>query len=152
MSRVRTALSILALIVLLGLMAAGIPFLFEKVLHIKGPDGECLRINPKSVDVTVPDYTVMSAGVSAQEKRWLLTNCGKITWGGYKGRRVTFDGSLPLGPLEFDMPEIKPGETREVFMTFDVPSVPGTYRAVYEIQRPDGLRFGDPFWVLIVVR
>jgi len=46
---------------------------------------------------------------------------------------------------------VAPGETAELWVDFEAPTTPGTYRTTYQMDGPNG-RFGDKFWVEIVVK
>ncbi|MEI8305574.1 MAG: carboxypeptidase regulatory-like domain-containing protein [Chloroflexales bacterium] len=93
-----------------------------------------------------PDGTIVNPGASF-EKRWVLQNCGSAAWAnGYQAVRISGD----YGPTSFTVGGTA-GTIVEVSATFTAPSIPGTYRATYKLQGPDG-QFGDPFWVEVVVQ
>lgn len=100
--------------------------------------------DPETVDVNVPDDTVVSPG---QEfiKTWKIKNIGTCTWG--EGYELVFsyssipnDDALqgvsqPLGAA------IAPQQEVEVSVQFTAPDLPGTYFSVWTMENPSGIAF-----------
>lgn len=100
--------------------------------------------DPDTVDVNVPDDTVMSPG---QEfiKTWKIKNIGTCAWG--EGYKLVFsyssspnDDSLngvaqPLGASIASQQEV------EVSVQFTAPDLPGTYFSVWTMENPAGITF-----------
>jgi hypothetical protein len=115
--------------------------------------------DPDTVDVNVPDDTVMSPG---QEfiKTWKIKNIGTCAWG--EGYKLVFsysslpnDDSLngvaqPLGASIASQQEV------EVSVQFTAPDLPGTYFSVWTMQNPAGIAFSGnenkALYVQIVVQ
>ncbi|MCS7179252.1 MAG: NBR1-Ig-like domain-containing protein [Anaerolineae bacterium] len=100
-------------------------------------------------DVTVPDNTVFAPGTPFV-KTWRVRNSGTCTWA--LGTRLVFVSGAPMGgPPAVDVPALAPGAQTDVSVSLVAPATPGTYRANYQLQAPDGTRFGAIIWVQIVV-
>jgi hypothetical protein len=56
-----------------------------------------------------------------------------------------------MGDPAADVPALAPGAQADVSVNLTAPAAPGTYRANYQFQAPDGTRFGPVIWVQIVV-
>ena len=107
-----------------------------------------------TVDVNVPDNTVMSPG---QEfvKTWKIKNTGACTWGeGYK--LIYSYGDKMNGTPQALTAAIAPGQEVEVSVAFKAPDLPGTYQSFWTLQNPKGVAFqgneGKVLYVLIVVQ
>ncbi len=100
-------------------------------------------------DVTVPDNTAFAPGTPFV-KTWRVRNAGTCAWA--PGTRLVFISGDPLGgPPAVDVPALAPGAQTDVSVSLVAPAAPGTYRANYQFQAPDGTRFGAVIWVQIVV-
>lgn len=115
--------------------------------------------DPNTVDVNVPDNTVMSPG---QEfiKTWKIKNIGTCAWG--EGYELVFsysslpnddalDGvAQPLGASIASQQEV------EVSVQFTAPDLPGTYFSVWTMENPAGIAFSGndnkSLYVQIVVQ
>lgn len=107
-----------------------------------------------TVDVNVPDNTVMSPG---QEfvKTWKIKNIGACTWGeGYK--MIYSYGDKMDGAAQALTAAIAPGQEVEVSVTFKAPALPGSYQSYWTLQNPKGIAFqgndGKVLYVLITVQ
>jgi hypothetical protein len=108
-----------------------------------------------TVDVNVPDNTVMSPG---QEfvKTWKIKNIGTCTWGaGYTMVYSYGDDKMSGTPQAFGA-AIEPGQEVEVSVQFTAPDLPGTYTSYWTLQNPRGVAFqgneGKVLYVQIVVQ
>ena len=99
-------------------------------------------------DVTVPDNTVIAPGTPFI-KTWRVRNSGTCAW--EPGTRLIFVSGTPMGGPTADVPALAPGAQADVSVSLTAPAAPGTYRANYQFQAPDGTRFGPVIWVQIVV-
>jgi hypothetical protein len=99
-------------------------------------------------DVTVPDNTAVAPGTPFV-KTWRVRNSGTCAW--EPGTRLVFISGTPMGGPAADVPALAPGAQTDVSVSLTAPSTPGTYRANYQFQAPDGTRFGAVIWVQIVV-
>ena len=101
-------------------------------------------------DVTVPDGTQFSPG-EPFTKTWRIRSSGCAPWPA--GTRWVFEsGDRMDGPDGVDVPEIPLGNTADVAVPLLAPADPGTYSGYWQMQAPDGTRFGDRAYVMIVVR
>jgi len=99
-------------------------------------------------DVTVPDNTVFAPGMPFI-KTWRVRNAGTCAW--EPGTRLVFISGTPMGGPAADVPALAPGAQTDVSVSLTAPAAPGTYRANYQFQAPDGTRFGAVIYVQIVV-
>ncbi len=100
-------------------------------------------------DVTVPDNTPFPPG-EAFVKTWRLRNTGTCAW--EAGTALVFiSGSSMGGPTAVPVAAAAPGTTTDVSVNLVAPPAPGTYRGNWQLQAPDGTRFGSVVYVQIVV-
>ncbi|MGC8947366.1 MAG: sigma-70 family RNA polymerase sigma factor, partial [Anaerolineae bacterium] len=100
-------------------------------------------------DVTVPDNTAFAPGTPFV-KTWRVRNAGTCAW--EPGTRLVFISGDPIGgPPAVEVPALAPGAQTDVSVSLVAPAAPGTYRANYQFQAPDGTRFGALIYVQIVV-
>jgi hypothetical protein len=100
--------------------------------------------DPATVDVNVPDNTVMSPG---QEfvKTWKIKNIGSCTWG--EGYELVFSYSsspnddVLNGEAQPLTAAIGPQQEAEVSVQFTAPDLPGTYFSVWTMENPSGITF-----------
>jgi len=107
-----------------------------------------------TVDVNVPDNTVMSPG---QEfvKTWKIKNTGACTWGeGYK--LIYSYGDKMNGAAQALTAAIAPGQEVDVSVSFKAPDLPGSYQSFWTLQNPKAIAFqgndGKVLYVLITVQ
>jgi peptidoglycan hydrolase-like protein with peptidoglycan-binding domain len=100
-------------------------------------------------DVTIPDDTPFLPN-TAFIKTWRIQNTGSCAWpAGTK--LVYFSGDQMGGSTSVDVPATAVGANVDISANFTSPGSPGTYRANYQVQRPDGTKFGQQYYVQIVV-
>jgi len=100
-------------------------------------------------DVTVPDNTEFAPG-AAFTKVWRVGNSGTCTW--EAGTQLVFVSGEPLGgPAAVDVPAVAPDSNTDVSVDLVAPATPGTYRSTWQLQSPEGVRFGSQIYVQIVV-
>ncbi|HEX5807253.1 MAG TPA: NBR1-Ig-like domain-containing protein [Anaerolineales bacterium] len=100
--------------------------------------------DPETVDVNVPDNTVVSPG---QEfiKTWKIKNIGTCTWG--EGYELVFSySSLPNddalnGVAQPLAAAIAPQQEVEVSVQFTAPDLPGTYFSVWTMRNAKDISF-----------
>ena len=118
------------------------------VPDVSGPGG-CTLNATYVADVTVPDDTEFAPG-EAFTKVWRVRNSGTCAW--EAGTKLVFISGEPLGgPAEADVAAVAPGSNTDVSVDLVAPSTPGTYRSTWQLQSPDGVRFGSQIYVQIVV-
>jgi hypothetical protein len=99
-------------------------------------------------DVTIPDDTVFLPN-TAFKKTWRIKNTGGCDWEGMKLVHVSGDSMGDAAPV--NVPPTAVGATVDVSKDFVSPASPGTYRSTWRMQSPDGTKFGQQFYVQIVV-
>ncbi len=113
------------------------------------PSGECGYDGSFYEDVTIPDGTPIEAGASF-EKVWRLINDGCLEWG--SGTRLVFSGGDQMGgPDSVPVRLTPPNNLVDVGVPLMAPAEPGTYKGYWQLQAPDGSRFGPRVFVEIVV-
>ena len=104
-----------------------------------------------TVDVNVPDNTIMSPGQDFI-KTWLVKNTGACPWGaGYV--LVYADYSDDMDGQFIAMTEvIQPGQEVEVSVQFKAPEQAGEYLSAWTMQNPQGVTFPERIFVKIIVQ
>ena len=104
-----------------------------------------------TVDVNVPDNTIMSPGQDFI-KTWLVTNNGACPWGA--GYALTYAGYTDQMSGQFiamtDV--IQPGQEVEVSVQFKAPDAVGEYLSAWTMQNPQGVTFPEVIFVKIIVQ
>jgi len=108
-------------------------------------------------DVTVPDGTQFAPG-TVFTKTWQLRNSGTCAWTSAYGLVFTSNAQMSgvsphlFGHLDASATKtIDPGATMDITIELTAPSAPGTYTGWWKMVNADGVAFGDPFYVEIVV-
>ena len=100
-------------------------------------------------DVTIPDDTVVEAG-SAFVKTWRIRNSGTCAWAA--GTTFSPVGGNDLGgPTFVPVPLTAPDGTVDLSATLRAPTSAGTYRSDWQLQTPNGERFGGVFYIQVVI-
>jgi hypothetical protein len=106
----------------------------------------CLMVGFKSstIDVTIPDNTVMSSG-QVFTKTWRLINLGTCTWN--SSYQLVFDHGDGMGVTSgyaqtLTAGSVTPGQTADVSVTLTAPSTPGTYTGYWRFRDPNAIYFG----------
>jgi hypothetical protein len=100
-------------------------------------------------DLTIPDGTRVSPGEQI-DKRWSVQNTGTCDWGP-DYRLVRISGDDFAGPDEIALYPARAGTDAVWQVVLQAPDFPGEYSSRWQAQAPDGTRFGDDVFVLIVV-
>ncbi|MCJ7432666.1 MAG: NBR1-Ig-like domain-containing protein [Anaerolineales bacterium] len=100
-------------------------------------------------DVTVEDGTIVTPG-SSVDKQWLVTNSGTCNWDA--SYHVKWIGGDPLGAVtEQVLYPARAGSQATIRILFTAPTVVGTYPSQWQAYGPDGIAFGDPVYIEIVI-
>lgn len=118
------------------------------VPDVSGPGG-CTLNAAFVADVTVPDNTELAPG-EAFTKVWRVRNSGTCTWE-TGSQLVSVSGEPMGGPTAVDVSSVAPGSNADISVELTAPVEPGTYRGNWQLQAPDGARFGSVVYVQIVV-
>lgn len=113
------------------------------------PGAACTNIATFVSDVTIPDNSVVTPGATFT-KTWQMRNRGTCTWGtGYNLAFVT--GQAMTSNLSIAVPETAPVATADLSVPLTAPASAGVVQGFWQLQAPDGTRFGPRVWVLVDV-
>jgi hypothetical protein len=117
------------------------------------PEALCdsLTYDVSTVDVNVPDNTVMSPG---QEfiKTWKVKNNGSCPWGaGYVLAYANYDDQMSGQFIAFKE-VVQPGQEVEASVQFKAPAQAGTYVSAWSMKNPAGVFFPQTIYVKIIVQ
>ncbi len=111
--------------------------------------GDCSLNAAFEADVTVPDDTPLTPGASFT-KVWRLRNSGTCNW--KVGTQLVFVEGEPMSAVgAVSVPAVSRGAMTDVGVDMVAPTAPGTYKSIWQLQAPDGRRFGHRVYVQIVV-
>jgi len=100
-------------------------------------------------DITVPDGTAFEMG-AAFAKTWQMRSDGCAPWP--LGSSWVFVSGDQMGaPASAPVPDTPLGSLADLSVDMVAPNRAGTYNGVWQMQGPDGTRFGDQAYVMIVV-
>ncbi len=100
-------------------------------------------------DVTIPDNTLIQPGTPFR-KTWRLRNNGTCDWPA--GTKLVFVSGEAMGAQASVLAPAAPANSEaDVSVDFVAPTAPGTYKSTWQLETPDGIRFGQLFYVQIVV-
>ena len=101
-------------------------------------------------DVTIPDNTVVAPG-AILDKQWLVQNSGSCNWDNRYRLRLTSDVPLGASPEQALFPA-RAGTETVIRILFTAPLVEGEYKSVWQAFDPNGIPFGDPIFIKVVVQ
>ncbi|MCA1900491.1 MAG: hypothetical protein LDL50_07290 [Chloroflexi bacterium] len=111
--------------------------------------GPCFNALEFISDVTIPDGTTVSAG-SQIDKQWLVNNSGSCNWDA--AYRLKWVGGDPLGAAQEQfLPPAKAGNQTIVRIFFTAPLLEGSYESQWQAYSPEGIAFGNPVFIKVVV-
>lgn len=100
-------------------------------------------------DLTIPDGTPVGAG-TVLDKRWRVQNSGTCNWeAGYTIQRTA--GPELGAPQSLALYPARSGGEAMLRIEFIAPDETGTYRSAWQAYNPDGIAFGDPFYIEFIV-
>ena len=100
-------------------------------------------------DVTIEDNMVISFGASI-DKQWMVKNSGTCNWD--STYRLKWIGGETFGAAEEQLLfPAHAGTQATLRIIFTAPTVEGTYESAWQAYGPDGLAFGDPIFMKIIV-
>jgi hypothetical protein len=100
-------------------------------------------------DLTIPDGTLVQPGESL-DKRWMVRNDGTCNWA--EGYAIRLVSGLAMGVTEVQaLYPARSGSEAMIRMQFKAPGEAGRYITAWQAYNPNGERFGDPFFMEIVV-
>jgi hypothetical protein len=112
---------------------------------------DSLSYDLSTVDVNIPDGTIMSPGQDFV-KTWKVKNNGSCPWGaGYKlvyaGYTNDMDGQFqPLATV------VQPNQEVDLSVQFKAPAEVGEYLSAWQMENPSGVTFPEIIFVKITVQ
>jgi hypothetical protein len=112
-------------------------------------EGPCFNNLEFISDVTIPDGTTVSIG-STIDKQWVVNNSGSCNWdSGYRLKWISGD---PMGAnQEQFLYPARAGTEVTLRILFTAPAAEGTYESAWQAYGSNGIAFGDPIYMKIVV-
>jgi hypothetical protein len=118
------------------------------VPDIPGP-GDCTLNAIYVADITVPDGSELMPGIKFA-KTWRVRNTGTCTW--EAGTQLVFiSGDELEGPTAVDVPTVAPNAKTDISVDLKAPTEPGSYKSNWQLQAPDGTRFGNVIYIKFVI-
>lgn len=111
---------------------------------------ECTNDLTFIADVTVPDNTFYDVGAII-DKQWLVENSGTCNWDSrYILKHISGDD---LGaPAFIALYPARAGTQATLQITFTAPFIEGAYQSEWRAFDKDGIPFGDPVFIKIIVQ
>ena len=101
-------------------------------------------------DITIPDNSFVTIG-SSIDKQWLVENNGTCHWNSdYRLKHI--GGAVLDAPEEIALYPARAGTQATIQILFTAPFTDGVYESAWQAHDPDGIAFGDPIYVRIVVQ
>ncbi len=114
------------------------------------PEGPCLNDLQFISDLTIPDGSLVFAG-STLDKRWLAQNSGSCHWDA--SYRLKWIGGDPLGAQESQpLYPARAGTQAVLQILFTAPQTPGEYESSWQAADAEGVLFGDPIYIKVIVQ
>ena len=101
-------------------------------------------------DLTIPDGTVLAPGAPI-DKQWLVANSGSCNWDS-RYRLKPIGGEVLGAPTEQALYPAKAGTQATLRISFTTPLEAGIHQTAWQAFGPDGIAFGDPVFMQIVVQ
>lgn len=100
-------------------------------------------------DLTIPDNSFIPFG-AVIDKQWLVENSGTCNW--TSGYRLQHIGGAVLGAREeIALYPARSGTRATIQIVFTAPFEEGVYESTWQAFDPNGLPFGDPIYMRILV-
>ena len=101
-------------------------------------------------DITIPDNSFVTFG-SSIDKQWLVENSGTCHWNSdYRLKHI--GGAALDAPEEIALYPARAGTQATIRILFTAPFTDGVYESAWQAHDPDGIAFGDPIYVRVVVQ
>ena len=101
-------------------------------------------------DITIPDNSFVTFG-SSIDKQWLVENSGTCHWNSdYRLKHI--GGAVLEAPEEIALYPARAGTQTIIKILFTAPFTDGVYESAWQAHDPDGIAFGDPIYVRVVVQ
>lgn len=100
-------------------------------------------------DLTIPDNSFIPFG-AVIDKQWLVENSGTCNW--TSDYRLRYIGGATLGaPEEIALFPARSGARATIQIVFTAPFTEGVYESAWQAFDPNGVAFGDPIYMRILV-
>ncbi len=100
-------------------------------------------------DVTIPDYSIVAPG-STLDKQWLVQNSGSCNWDSRYRLRLVGGDALGASPEQALYPA-RAGMQAALRIIFTAPLEAGEYFSEWQAFDAQGIPFGDPIYVDVIV-
>jgi len=100
-------------------------------------------------DLSVPDGSNYAPGQPI-DKQWLVTNSGTCNWDSRYRLKLIGGDAMAAAPVQALYPA-RPGTQATIRIVFTAPQQAGLYQSQWRAMNPDGLLFGDAFYIQIAV-
>ena len=101
-------------------------------------------------DITIEDNTSVLPG-SSIDKQWLVKNSGTCNWD--FTYRLKWIGGDPLGAVQEQiLYPARAGTQAALRILFTAPTIAGIYESAWQAYDPDGIAFGDPIFMKVIVQ
>ncbi len=100
-------------------------------------------------DLTIPDGTNFAPGQPI-DKQWLVSNSGTCNWDSRYRLKLIGGDAMAAAPLQPLFPA-RAGTQATIRIVFTAPPEAGMYESQWQAMSPDGLSFGDAFYIQIAV-
>ncbi len=100
-------------------------------------------------DLTVPDGTNFAPGQPV-DKQWLVSNSGTCNWDSRYRLKLVGGDAMGAPALQALYPA-RAGTQATIRILFTAPQQAGLYHSHWQATNPDGVTFGDAFYVQIAV-
>ncbi len=112
-------------------------------------EGPCTNNLTFLSDITIEDNTTVTPN-STIDKQWLVQNSGTCDWD--STYRLKWIGGDPMSAAqEQPLFPARAGTQATIRILFTAPAIEGTYESAWQAFGPDGIAFGDPIYVMVVV-
>jgi len=101
-------------------------------------------------DVNFPDGTIVRPGEKI-EKLWRVQNDGTCSWDS-RYRMQLVSGDQLGAPAELALYPAFPGSQADLRVIFIAPLENRYYQSTWQAYSPEGMAFGDPFYINIIVQ
>ena len=121
----------------------------EPTPTLEANDPDCIDNLTYVDDLTIQDGTTVAPGETL-DKRWQVKNSGTCHWG--EGYEIRFTGGVEMGAASpQSLFPARAGSEATIQIFFTAPADPGEYRSAWSAYNPDGIPFGEPVYIYIVV-
>jgi hypothetical protein len=111
---------------------------------------ECFNNLTFVEDITIPDNSFITFGARI-DKQWLVENSGTCNWNSeYRLKHI--GGAVLDAPEEIALYPARAGTRATIQILFTAPFIDGVYESAWQAHDPDGIPFGDPIYVRVVIQ